>query len=148
MLPKERERCPLLTIGILKNTFEQEDQVSMDAAELWKTVRKDMMQQLSKPSFVTWIEPLVAVELNEENLIIEAESNFHKQWLCQRYEEQINTILNKHSTEKIKAAFIVKNEPVKDLTTASTREDELFEMLNELKIRVENLEEEVKRLKG
>jgi len=120
----------------------------MDAAELWKTVRKDMMQQLSKPSFVTWIEPLVAVELNEENLIIEAESNFHKQWLCQRYEEQINTILNKHSTEKIKAAFIVKNEPVKDLTTASTWEDELFEMLNELKIRVENLEEEVKRLKG
>lgn len=123
----------------------------MDANELWETVRENMMQQLSKPSFTTWIEPIEAAGFNEGNLIVKVESEFQKQWLNQRYEEQINSILHNISPEELKVVFTVKDgdEPIdnKKIKTTTARGDDLFVMINELKIRVENLEEEVKQLK-
>ena len=67
--------------------------IRMDAEELWETVRKTMMEEISQPSFETWVELTVAIALNDENLIVESESKFQKQWLYQRYEKEINAIL-------------------------------------------------------
>lgn len=126
--------------------------IRMDAEELWETVRKTMMEEISQPSFETWVELTVAIALNDENLIVESESKFQKQWLYQRYEREINAILNDVSSEKITVVFTVENEDDsmddRGLMSTTNRYDELVGIVNELNIRVEHLEDEVRRLKN
>src|SRR5699024_7204501 len=126
--------------------------IRMDAEELWETVRKTMMEEISQPSFETWVELTVAIALNDENLIVESESKFQKQWLYQRYEKEINAILNDVSSEKITVVFTVENEDDsmddRGLVSTTNRYDELVGIVNELNIRVEHLEDEVRRLKN
>jgi len=126
--------------------------IRMDAEELWETVRKTMMEEISQPSFETWVELTVAIALNDENLIVESESKFQKQWLYQRYEKEINAILNDVSSEKITVVFTVENEDDsmddRGLMSTTNRYDELVGIVNELNIRVEHLEDEVRRLKN
>jgi chromosomal replication initiator protein len=56
---------------------------------LWQTVQQKLRGQMSQPSFETWISPLILVILDEEQVVLQAESDFNKDLILKRYRKLI-----------------------------------------------------------
>jgi len=123
----------------------------VDREKVWAAILEEIAQTISKPSFDTWFETTEAIDLNEHCLTVEVESEFQKNWLDQRYWNQINRIKDTILSEEIEVVFTVGNKKeatdIEEIVPAETQYDELLEMIRELKVRVSHLEDEVKELK-
>jgi len=59
--------------------------VEMSPQQLWSQVQERLQQQLSQPSFETWIETASAEEWNNNSLVIRAPNPFARNWLQKHY---------------------------------------------------------------
>ncbi|MGC1246224.1 MAG: DnaA N-terminal domain-containing protein [Spirulinaceae cyanobacterium] len=57
--------------------------------KLWRQVLKRLQQQLSQPTFDTWIKPTQIQELDDNHAVIATPNPFARNWLQKHY---INTI--------------------------------------------------------
>lgn len=56
---------------------------------IWHEVQQKLRQEMSQPSFETWIGPLVLVEMGEESVTLQAESDFNKDLILKRYRKTL-----------------------------------------------------------
>lgn len=63
-------------------------------ADLWDIIKAIMLEKLSEPSYLTWIEPLKAVGYDGNNLVIAAASDFNREQIKKRFRRELQTILS------------------------------------------------------
>lgn len=117
---------------------------------MWTAILGGIAPMISAPSFETWFKTTKATSLNEYCLTVEVENEFHRNWINQRYGDQINKIKNTILPEEIEVILIVKNNKsattIERYTSKEKEYEELVEMISELTVRVDYLENEIKRL--
>lgn len=77
---------------------------SPDAREIWNKCLKGIRSDVSAQAFKTWFEPITAVNLVGNELIIQVPSKFHYEWLESNF---LNT-LRKSITHTLGASAILK----------------------------------------
>jgi len=86
-------------------------------AELWKNVLTQVEQQISKPSFETWLKSTNLLSYNESSVtaIVSAPNSFARDWLANHYAHLITTILTKLTGQDLVIQFVVqKNQDIDD----------------------------------
>jgi len=74
----------------------------MDEKSLWQAVLGELEVSLSKASFTTWFRETFIHSFSNGVVVIGVPDAFHKEWLQNKYHEQILKTLNKLSPTKIK----------------------------------------------
>jgi chromosomal replication initiator protein len=67
--------------------------VELTAQEVWSRVLRDAEAAIPAQSFETWLAGTAAVGISEEELIVEAPSQFHVEWLEDKYESLLTDLL-------------------------------------------------------
>jgi len=95
----------------------------MDEKSLWQAVLGELEVSLSKASFTTWFRETFIHSFSNGVVVIGVPDAFHKEWLQNKYHEQILKTLNKLSPTKIKEVkyqIVTKKEfPLKPKPTPS-----------------------------
>lgn len=78
----------------LGKDFPQSHICSLDSQDLkdvgkWGAVLEIIQEQISKPSFDTWLKNTTAKYLDDETIVVFADNQFQKDWLEDRYKEII-----------------------------------------------------------
>ncbi|TMN22278.1 chromosomal replication initiator protein DnaA [Lentibacillus cibarius] len=109
--------------------------------DLWNATLKNIEDQISKPSFDTWLKNTKAESLENNTLTISAPNEFARDWLEGRYTNLINEILLEITGAELSTRFIIPdaqeaeddtNQPQKKIPTANNAEtsDTAKTMLN------------------
>ncbi|MBP1917110.1 chromosomal replication initiation ATPase DnaA [Lederbergia galactosidilyticus] len=64
-----------------------------EAQELWEIVLQKVQQRLSKPMYDTWIAPLSGQIAEGNTIVINAASEFAKEWIAERYVHHFIAVL-------------------------------------------------------
>lgn len=64
-----------------------------EAQEFWEIVIQKVQQRLSKPMYDTWIAPLSGQIAEDNTIVINAASEFAKEWIMERYEHHFIVVL-------------------------------------------------------
>ncbi len=133
-------------IARAKSKYQEEKPIDhnipLTADEIWGAVLKTLSNELSGPSYETWLKPIKPISIEEDFLIVEAPNDFAKDWLETRYKAQIDAILSRHNKKlKIKGSRIdLKTcEPATHEYSAGGRNPELRKYVQELELKVEQL---------
>jgi len=78
--------------------------------DIWKKTLAEIEQQLSKPSFETWILSAEPVSLQQNVLILRAANVFNRNWLQNNYANLIVESLNKVAGQPMNVRFVLPNE--------------------------------------
>lgn len=119
----------------------------MNAEKLWTTVLKRVKQTISDPSYQTWFQATKAIELENNQLTIEASNNFQRDWLVGRYYDMLTEFVNDaaNSGEPIKIDIVAEDRiGIGDINHGKSyhiSNHELLCKINELTERVRKLEE-------
>lgn len=81
---------------------------SYDVPSLWESVLDIVRGELNTPSFKTWFEPIVLLELSDAgDLVIGVQNEFARFWLEDRYSQLINSALRQVAGTDLKVRIIV-----------------------------------------
>lgn len=101
--------------------------VGMDLKDLWQATLGELEVNLSKASFTTWFRNTFIYSFEDDVVVIGVPDSFHKEWLENKYREEIFKTLAKISSSKIKEVHyrvISKTQLVPPKTTSFVlRED-------------------------
>lgn len=64
-----------------------------EAQDLWEIVLQKVQQRLSKPMYDTWIAPLSGQIAEGNTIVINAASEFAKEWIAERYVHHFIAVL-------------------------------------------------------
>ena len=78
--------------------------------ELWINVQKSLRQNLSKPSYETWISPAEFISFEDGVLIIEAPNSFSRNWLSKNYAKTIEQEVKKIYGKSVKVIIKAKED--------------------------------------
>lgn len=92
-----------------------------DYLSIWEGALAILENQLSKPSFETWIQSLEPVAMQKDTLVLRAANEFNRDWLQNQYSPIIKESLQAATGNPIALRFIL---PSEDLTPL---EEELFD---------------------
>lgn len=86
----EENSAPLSQGGVVPEpgALQRCDRVSTEEGwqqNVWQTVQADFEAQLSPPSYRTWIRPLTLKRLTPDQVVLEAESAFNRDWILKHY---------------------------------------------------------------
>lgn len=112
---------------------------------LWEEVKLQIQQQISQPSYETWIRHTTA-ELNDDTLTINAMNAFACDWLANHYGQLIDDIVKKIAGQSYKLLFVSQEN--KDITAPSKTYDtiskqSLFSLVQQQNQTIEKLEQQV-----
>lgn len=82
---------------IVKNlsTYENIIQSGEFLSQMWNSCLLELKQQLHEQTFLTWIQPIKAVHMSNNELCLEVPSQFFYDWIDSHYSELINkTVAN------------------------------------------------------
>ncbi|HEY9890166.1 MAG TPA: chromosomal replication initiator protein DnaA [Candidatus Obscuribacterales bacterium] len=74
---------------------------------LWQQVLDELQNQLSRPTFETWIKPARAQQLSEETLVISTPNPFARNWLQKHYLGTIAAVVCEILGRAVEVKFIV-----------------------------------------
>lgn len=99
----------------LKNTVQENSSLE-HLEELWKNVLSQVAQEISKPSFETWMKStkLLAYDNNSSTVAIAAPNSFARDWLENHYSNLITGILTKLAGENLLVKFVVQKKQDSD----------------------------------
>ncbi|MGI6359187.1 MAG: chromosomal replication initiator protein DnaA [Bacillota bacterium] len=83
--------------------------------DIWKQTLAEIEQQLSRPSFETWVLSAEPVALQQNVLILRAANVFNRDWLQNNYGDLILECLNKVAKRPMEVRFVL---PQEDLTAS------------------------------
>lgn len=78
--------------------------------DIWKKTLAEIEQQLSKPSFETWILSAEPVSLQQNVLILRAANIFNRNWLQNNYANLIVDCLSRVAGQAMNVRFVLPNE--------------------------------------
>lgn len=128
----------------------------MTGKELWYAALVNIKVQVPTASFDTWFRNTRFKDFMNNQLYIEVENEFQRDWLDSHYGEMVNKVLYELANETIIISYIItweslKKEPEKFASRPSSlkidNNDELIQMIKELEQRVDVLENEVYEIK-
>lgn len=64
-----------------------------ESQEFWEIILQKVQQHLSKPMYDTWIAPLSGRIAGDNTIVINAASQFAKEWIVERYEHHFIEVL-------------------------------------------------------
>lgn len=74
---------------------------------LWKQVLDELQNQLSRPTFETWIKPARPHDLSEQTLVISTPNPFARNWLQKHYLSTIATVVRDILGRAVDIRFVV-----------------------------------------
>ncbi len=92
-------------IGIIKMTVN-----GSDAREVWKKCLAIIKKETNVQTFKTWFEPISAVSLNGNELMVLVPSKFHYEWI----ESHFVNVLRKSITQTLGASSVLKYQISRD----------------------------------
>lgn len=75
-------------------------------APLWAKVLQMVEQNLTKPSFETWLKPTSAQSFRDGTIYVEVQNEFARDWLETRYAEMITDALKQLLQEDVQVRFV------------------------------------------
>lgn len=84
-------------------------QKELDPKEIWDNCCDIIRNQISGPSFRTWINPIEPVKIENNKLIVSIPNQFFIEWLEGRYSELILSSLRKIVNEAFGISYLIKD---------------------------------------
>ena len=86
----------------------------MNKDQLWKTVLSDLEISLSRGNFMTWIKPttisnMQKIDAGKQVLEVVCPSAYHRQYIEERYLDQIREVVDKITKQNNELVFVVGN---------------------------------------
>ncbi|MBU5465477.1 hypothetical protein KQI49_01375 [Virgibacillus sp. MSJ-26] len=81
----------------------------MEAKQLWSDVLQSLKEQLSAPSYDTWLKDTEAHDVENGVFTVTAANEFQRDWLRERYSTLIEDTLKDLTGEEWTVSFIVKD---------------------------------------
>ncbi|MFH1766427.1 MAG: chromosomal replication initiator protein DnaA [Gemmatimonadota bacterium] len=96
------------------------------ASELWSRILRMVQPGLPEQAFITWLAGTTAVALSDRELLVEAQSKFHVEWLEDKYgnllEEAAARVLGRHLSISFSTGDSPSLPPVPTVELTSTSE--------------------------
>ncbi len=96
---------------------------------IWTEVQKSLQQNLSKPSFETWIRPAKFRCYENGLLTLDAPNSFSSDWLRKNYCETIEKAAEKVCGEPVKVIFKSENSNIKEINSQKSNDDKTINKL-------------------
>jgi len=93
-----------------------------DLTKLWGQVLKKLQQDLSKPSFETWLKPTQPVTLVENTLVIGVPNEFARDWLETRYASLLQETVQEVLKLPLRIDFVIVDTQGEEKENAYDRE--------------------------
>lgn len=68
--------------------------VKISASQIWTKIQESIQKELSTPAFERWIQPIEALEFEDNHLTLAVPDDFFKNWVIDHYGSMILTGLN------------------------------------------------------
>lgn len=81
----------------------------MTKEELWNSVLADMEINLSRANFTTWFKHTSIISNNSNAIVISVPNGFVKEWLENKFNKQIFSVISRHSPEIRDIKYVVGN---------------------------------------
>ena len=107
----------------------------------WSLCLEKLKQQLTEQQFNTWIKPL-SVEIQEEEIRINAPNRFVLQWVKDKFSQQITELAAEHFSRPVELILSLAPTPTsKSLTSVPSQPD-----FNEKKVKTKPIQNDTSRL--
>ena len=78
--------------------------------EIWVDVKKGLSEKLPSHTISTWFDPINAIALKDNELILEVPNQFFYDWIESHYRLDINSVLDSVGLKETKTRFIISAE--------------------------------------
>jgi chromosomal replication initiator protein len=103
----------LITVFIIINYFIGGLPDVNDLDALWKKTLNKIENELSKPSFETWVKPTQPLQITNNTLIIAVPNEFARDWLETRYATIISETLQEITQLPLAVKFVIPQDQIK-----------------------------------
>jgi chromosomal replication initiation ATPase DnaA len=127
---------------------------------LWERVLIEMQKKISAPAFDTWFSKTKCIELEDDVIVIQVPSEFHKEWINTRYYNDLKSVLIDLMGRDLNLKLVVcqtQDTNVKEYNKFTTENDMINEimflkkfmitMFDKYDQKIAQLEDEIKELK-
>jgi chromosomal replication initiator protein len=78
-----------------------------EAEKIWKECLSLIQEKIPSQSFKTWFEPIQAIRIENNELIVQVPSQFFYEWLDEHYSALLNNTLHRSMGELAKLTYVV-----------------------------------------
>jgi len=120
----------------------------MEAKQLWSDVLQSLKEQLSAPSYDTWLKDTEAHDVENGVFTVTAANEFQRDWLRERYSTLIEDTLKDLTGEEWTVSFIVKDRLNSRYSQYQNNERSHSLTMTDLLSKIESLEARVRDLEA